>query len=177
MTSPPADMRSVVLRVDSAAHWIELFTEAFRAGHYAAVARLAEYIHPEYRGVQPRMPDAVGRASLLDIFARVYALVPDLRGEVLHANIYDGGVYIEARLSGTLGGRRVTWNTCDRFWFQDRLVKGRVTYFDPLDLLASVAGQPRAWRRWWRSGLGPPSRRISKRVDPRVRNLKDWADR
>ena len=98
MTSPPADKRSVVLRVDSAANWIELFTEAFGTGHYAAVARLAEFTHPAYRGVQPRSPDAVGRASLLDFFARVYALVPDLRGDVLHANIYDGGVYIEARV-------------------------------------------------------------------------------
>lgn len=115
MASSPAGEPSAVLRADSAAHWIELFTEAFAAGHYGAVARLAEFTHPEYRGVQPRMPDAVGRASLLDFFARVYALVPDLRGEVLHANIYDGGVYIEARLSGTLGGRRVTWHTCDRF--------------------------------------------------------------
>jgi hypothetical protein len=100
----------------------------------------------------------------------VYALVPDLRGEVVHANIYEGGgVYIEARLSGTIGGRRVTWDSCDRFWFQDGLVKGRVTYFDPLDLLATVAGRPRAWPRWWRSGFGPPSRRISRRVDPRGR--------
>jgi hypothetical protein len=180
MTSPPADdrsdERSVVPRVDSAAHWIELFTQALGAGHYAALARLVEFIHPEYTGVQPRTPDVVGRASLLALFARVYALVPDLRGQVLHANIYDGGVYIEARLSGTLGGRRMTWKTCDRFWFEDGLVKGRVTYFDPLDLLASVAGRPRAWRRWWRSGLGPPSRRISKRVDPRSRNLRTQAD-
>jgi hypothetical protein len=172
LTSPAADEGSLVLRVDSAAHWVELFTEAFSVGSYTAIARIAEFTHPEYRGVQPRTPDAVGRASLLDLFARAYALVPDLRGEVLDANIYDGGVYIEARLSGTLGGRPVTWHTCDRFWFQDRLVKGRVTYFDPLDLAISVAGRPRAWQRWWRSGLGPPSRRISKRVDPRYRNLR-----
>jgi hypothetical protein len=145
-----------------------LFAEAFGTGRYDSVARLAEYTHPQYRGVQPRTPDAVGPAGLLDFFARVYALVPDMRGEVLQANIFDGGVYIEVRLSGTVGGRPVTWDTCDRFWFQDGLVIGRVTYLDPLELLTPVACRPRAWRRWWASGLGPPSRRIAQRFDPRA---------
>lgn len=162
LASPAADIRSPQPRVESLEHWVELFAEAFAAGQYASVARLAEFTHPKYRGKQPRTPDAIGPAGLLEFFARVYALVPDLRGEVLHANVFDGGVYIEVRLSGTIGGRPAAWSACDRFWLQDGLVIGRVTYLDPLDLIATVALRPRAWRRWWRSGLGPPSRRIAK---------------
>jgi hypothetical protein len=176
VTSPTADISSG-RRVESPAHWVQLFADAFGAGQYEAVARLEEYTHPDYLAVQPRTPDAVGPAGLLDLFARVYALVPDLRGEVLQANVYEGGVYIEVRLSGTLGGRPVTWDACDRFWFQDGLVRGRVSYMDPLVLLERVASRPRAWRRWWRSGLGPPTRHISKRLDGRGRYLNDRGTR
>lgn len=164
---------SVGPRIKSPAHWVELFAEAFDAGDYAGVARLSEFTHPDYRGVQPQTPDAVGPAGLLDFFARVYALVPDLRGDILQANVYDDGVYIEVRLSGTLGGRPVAWETCDRFWFEDGLVKGRVTYMDPLPLLTTIARRPRAWRRWWRSGLRHPTRRVAKRVDARLREALD----
>jgi hypothetical protein len=173
MTSPTADIGPQGPRVDSPEHWVELFTAAFGAGQYDSVAGLAEYTHPEYRGVQPQTPDAVGPAGLLDFFARVYALVPDLRGEVLHAKVFDGGVYVEVRLSGCLCGRPVTWDACDRFWLQDGLVIGRVSYLDPTVLLSKVAGHPRAWRRWWHSGLGPPSRPIAKHLDPRDRGLID----
>lgn len=155
-------------RVESPEHWLELFVQAFDAGSFAAVARLAEVTHPDYRAVQPQTPDALGPEGMLDFFARVYALVPDLRGEVIEANVYDGGIYIEVRLTGTIGGRPVTWDACDRFWFEDGLVKGRMTYFDPIVLFAAVAQRPRAWRRWWRSGLGLPTRTIAKQLDPRV---------
>jgi predicted SnoaL-like aldol condensation-catalyzing enzyme len=155
------------VRVESPEHWVELFAQAFGAGSFASVARLAELTHPDYRAVQPQAPDALGPDGMLDFFARVYALVPDLRGEVIEANVYDGGVYVEVRLTGTIAGRPVTWVACDRFWFEDGLVKGRVTYFDPTSLFAAVATQPRAWRRWWRSGLGSPTRRIAARLDPR----------
>ncbi|MET0704623.1 MAG: nuclear transport factor 2 family protein [Mycobacterium sp.] len=169
MTSTPAAHPDrFPTRIDSPQHWVELFVQAFGAGNFPSVARLAELTHPEYRAVQPQAPDAVGPDGMLDYFARVYALMPDLRGEVIEANVYDGGVYIEVRLTGAIAGRSVTWVACDRFWFQDGLVKGRVTYFDPTVLFAAVAQRPRAWRRWWQSGLGTPQRNVAQHLDPRV---------
>ncbi|XAY05201.1 hypothetical protein DSM112329_02046 [Paraconexibacter sp. AEG42_29] len=153
--------------MESPEHWIKLFGQAFAAGSFASVARLAALTHPGYRAVQPQAPDALGPEGMLDFFARVYALVPDLRGEVVEANVYDGGVYVDVRLGGTIGGRPVSWVACDRFWFEDGLVKGRVTYFDPLPLFGAVAMRPRSWRRWWQSGLGFPTRKVSGSVDPR----------
>lgn len=155
-------------RVEGPEHWVLLFTDAFAAGNFVSVARLAEVTHPEYRAVQPQAPDALGPTGMLDFFARVYALMPDLRGEVLQANVFDAGVYIEVRLTGTIGGRPMTWEACDRFWFQDGLVVGRVTYYDPIPLLTAVATRPRSWRRFWRSGLGLPRRRIAASADPRL---------
>ncbi|CAO5184074.1 SnoaL-like domain-containing protein [Frankia sp. AiPs1] len=153
-------------RVEGPQHWVELFREAFGGGSYASVARLHRLTHPDYRAVQPQTPDAIGPEGLLDLFSRLYALIPDLRGEVLTANVFAGGVYIEVRLSGTLGGRPITWDACDRFWFADGLAVGRVTYLDPTSLFSAVVRRPWVWRRWWRSGLGSPRRRIAKKLRP-----------
>lgn len=154
------------VRIDSPEHWIEIFTEAFAAGTFDSVARLRLLTHPEYRAVQPHTPVAVGPEGLVDLFSRVYAAIPDFRGEVLAANVFNGGVYIEVRLSGTVGGKLVTWDACDRFWFEDGLVVGRVTYLDPTPLLSAVALRPRAWLRSWRSGLGFPRRPIAEKLRP-----------
>nr|WP_296770869.1 nuclear transport factor 2 family protein [Rhodococcus sp. (in: high G+C Gram-positive bacteria)] len=162
------DVGRFPVRVESPEHWIELFAEAFEAGNFASVARLAELTHPRYRAVQPQNPDAVGPEGMLNFFARVYALMPDLRGEIVEAHTYDNGVYIEVRLVGTIAGRPLSWISCDRFWFDDGLVKGRVSFYDPTSLAVAVATRPRAWGRWWQSGLGYPVRKVAARLDPRL---------
>jgi len=146
------------LRIRDPRHWVELFANAFGRGSFEAVAELARFTHPEFRGRQPQTPDAVGPEGLLDFFARVYALIPDLRGTILRTTFFDDGVYIEVRLSGTLGGRPVEWEACDRFHFKDGLVAERMTYLDPLPLFQAIAARPNSWRTWWRSGLGLPIR-------------------
>lgn len=166
MTTPPTEhgVSEEPARIENPEQWVELFTAAFATGSFTDVAALRRVVHPDYYAVQPQTPDARGPDGFLDLFTRVYALIPDLRGEVLHANVFDGGVYIEVRLSGTLGGKPVSWEACDRFRFADGLVIGRTTYLDPLPLFSAVARRPRAWVRWWRSGLGAPTRRTHARL-------------
>lgn len=167
MTTPPTDhgMSALPTRIESSGHWVELFAAAFAAGDFTSVAALRRLVHPDYHAVQSQAPDAHGPDGFLDLFKRVYALVPDLRGEVLYTNVFDDGVYIEVRLSGTLGGKPVTWDACDRFRFAGGLVIGRTTYLDPLPLFSAVARRPRAWTRWWRSGLGAPTRSTHSRFN------------
>lgn len=153
-------------KVESPEHWVEIFREAFAGGSFASVARLSDLCHPDYRGVQPQTPDAVGPAGFLDLFSRLYALIPDLSGVILDSHVHDDGVIIEVRVTGTLGGRPVVWDACDKFRFQDGLVAGRVTYLDPTPLLAAIATRPRAWHRWWRSGLGSPRRPVAAQLQP-----------
>jgi hypothetical protein len=145
---------------------VRLFGEAFAGGNFASVSRLHALTHPEYHATVPQTPPAIGPQGLLDLFSRVYALLPDMRGEILAAHEFDEGVYIEVRLTGTLGGRPVSWEACDRFWFRDGLVAGRTTFLDPLPLFTAIATRPRAWRRWWRSGLGNPKRRTARALRP-----------
>jgi ketosteroid isomerase-like protein len=164
--APGPPLSEQPLRVESPQHWVQLFSEAFAGGSFASVARLHALTHPDYRATQPQTPTAIGPSGLLDLFSRVYALLPDMRGEVQAANVYEDGVYIEVRLTGTLAGRPVSWEACDRFSFRDGLVVGRTTYLDPLSLFTAVATRPSAWRRWWRSGLGNPKRGTARALRP-----------
>jgi hypothetical protein len=52
-----------------------------------------------------------------------------------------------------MGGRPLESPLVDRFVVgDDGRASERVTYFDPLPLLAAVAGRPSAWWRFVRSG-------------------------
>ena len=65
-------------------------------------------------------------------------------------------LYIELTLSGTLGGRPVSWRVCDRVTLRDGLAIERESYFDPGPLIAAVIRTPRAWAPFLRlrmSGL------------------------
>ncbi len=149
----------------TAAEQAQRFVEAFAAGwsygeRDAMIRHFRAYTRPETRFSQPMEPDHVGPDGLAELFGRVYALIPDLRGRVHRYGPTPDGVIIELELTGTLGGRPVSWRSCDRITLDDegRIVE-RQTYFDPTRLLATIASRPKAWRRWWASAAGPPRRR------------------
>jgi hypothetical protein len=91
---------------------------------------------------------------------RVFALFPDLRGEVKGATVGEGVLRIEAELTATLGGRPFTWTVRDRFTFAGEKVVARITAFNPAPLMLAIVMRPSAWGVWWRSGVGPPRRRV-----------------
>lgn len=147
-----------------AAHWVEVFEAAFAGGSYESVVRIAPFVHPEYVATQPQLPDVHGVAELLDMFARLYALVPDLSGQVTRSEIGKAQAFLEVTLTGTLGGKPFELVMCDYFALSDGKVIARVTYGDPIPLWKVVASRPRAWLRWWRSGLGFPPRKPAARL-------------
>jgi ketosteroid isomerase-like protein len=104
--------------------------------------RFAELLHPDVVLIQPIGPVVHGRAEADAFFRRLIALIPDLRGEVLSWGHRDDAVFIELRLHGTLGGRRVEWITLDRIQLDAGTVRRRVAYFSPLPLLRAVALRP-----------------------------------
>lgn len=80
----------------------------------------------DLRLAQPLLRTRTGKQALAEEYARLFALVPDLRGTVdsWEADPDTQTVTIRLRLSGTLGR-------------------------------GALLREPRAWRRWWRSGVGP----------------------
>jgi SnoaL-like domain len=87
-------------------------------------------------------------------FAALFALIPDLKGEVHRWGATADGVLIEFTLSGTTGGAPISWHAVDRFVLgDDGLATERVSYFDSAPIALAVARRPRAWPAFARSRL------------------------
>jgi ketosteroid isomerase-like protein len=126
------------------------------------------WFDPQVRLRQPLLPALVGHQAFRDRFARpLFALIPDLDGQVERFAIGADGVYIELTLRGTLGGRPIAWRVCDRVTLRNGLVVERESYFDPTPLLRAVLTRPRAWPALARA------RRRSRRHRPSTTDRPD----
>ena len=133
---------------EAAQAWLLAFTEGWRAP--ASAEAFADHFEPWFdphiRLIQPRLPTLIGHQAFRDHFAQpLFALIPDLNGQVERFAIGADCAYIELTLSGTLGGQPIAWRVCDRATLRDGLVVERETYFDPTPLLRAILTRPRAW--------------------------------
>jgi ketosteroid isomerase-like protein len=136
-----------------ATEWVAGFIEGWRAPADAEsfADDFDRLMTDDIRLVQPQVPTAVGRRAFREQFARpVFELIPDLHANVHRWAASGDAVMIEFTLSGTLGGRPVSWNCVDRVILSDGLATERRAYFDPTPLLAAVATRPRVWPRFAR---------------------------
>jgi hypothetical protein len=106
--------------------------------------RLNTLVHPDVVFVQPIEREVHGHAEAAAFWRRLFRLVPDLRGEVVSWAYRGGVVFIELRMSGTLGGRPIGWTTVDRIRLDAGKVRHRTANFDPLPLIGAIALRPRA---------------------------------
>jgi hypothetical protein len=137
--------------VSEAAGFVERFERAWAV---PSPETLTALLHPDGRLVQPLEREIRGRSETEAMWRRNFALIPDLRGEVLRWAESDDLLVIELRLSGTIGSRRVEWVTSDHIRLEDGLVKERVAHFDPTPLVAALARSPRTLLRFARLRLG-----------------------
>src|SRR5512133_3335898 len=151
------------------------FVQVFREGWVQPtfetfLAHFLPWMHPDVRGTMPLEPVAVGHDAFREQFRRVFALFPDLRGTVKRATVDGNVLLIDVQLTATLGGEPISWAASDRFTFRGDKVEARTTSFNPLPILLAIVTRPSAWGVWWRSGVGPPPRRVtSSRTRPRAR--------
>ena len=120
--------------------------------------RMTELLTDDVVLIQPLAEPMVGIEAAQAEFRRLLDWLPDLRAEVDHWAYRDGILFIEFRLSATLKGEHVEWPVVDRFTFRDGLANKRITWFDPLPLLAKVGKKPSSWWSWWQSGAARPWR-------------------
>jgi hypothetical protein len=112
----------------------------------------------------------VGHHAFRERFARpLFALIPDLHGQVERSAVGDDCAYVELTLRGTLGGRPVAWRVCDRTTLHNGLVVERESYFDPTPLLRAILTRPRSWPALARA------RRHQQRHRPDGANERDAA--
>jgi ketosteroid isomerase-like protein len=150
---------------EAAQAWVLAFAEGWLApaSADAFTDHFQSWFDPHIRLIQPRLPTLVGHQAFRERFARpLFALIPDLDGQVERFAIGADCAYIELTLRGTLGGRPIAWRACDRATLRDGLVVERESYFDPAPLLRALLTRPRAWpalaRARRRQRRGPTSR-------------------
>ena len=140
----------------SAQGWVEGFTEGWRApeGPEAFSAHFRELLASDVRLIQPQLPTVVGHRAFEEQFVKpLFALIPDLRGDVERWAASADTLYIELTLRGKLAGRPLSWRVCDRITLRDGVAVERESYFDPSPLIVAVATTPRAWPQFLRLQL------------------------
>lgn len=133
-----------------AADFVRRFGEAWAAPDPERLNRL---VHSDVEFIQPLEPPIRGHREAAALWRRLFSMIPDAHGEVLSWAHRDGVVFIELRISGTLGGRPIEWVTLDRIRLEDDKVRQRIAYFDPLPIIGAVARRPGALGRWLRANF------------------------
>lgn len=105
--------------------------------------RLISLVHTDAELIQPFSRNVIGHTKIAQWLSRTFAIVPDLRGEVLSWAYHDDVLFIELRLHGTIGRRSVEWIAVDRITLDGDKVRRRVAHFDPIPLILPIAMSPR----------------------------------
>jgi ketosteroid isomerase-like protein len=147
-------MSTTATAADSPAEsWLAGFAEGWRApsGPHAFAGHFREMLATDVRLIQPGLPTLIGRRAFEEQFVKpLFALIPDLHGEVERWAARNDTLYIELTLRGTLAGRALSWRACDRVTLRDGVATERESYFDPAPLIRAVATRPRIWPRYLR---------------------------
>jgi SnoaL-like protein len=105
---------------------------------------------------QPLLQPGTTRKTWHDEAQRLVELLPDIRGEVVGWAGQEDLMFIELRLSATLGGKPLHFRAVDKLWLTTTgTVLRRDSFFDSGPLISAMVRRPSAWLPWWRSGLGP----------------------
>jgi hypothetical protein len=135
----------------AAADFAARFVDYWRA---PTPERLSLVLADRVRLVAPLTPVTETLAEGKRAFAGLFELIPDLTGEVHRWGATADGVLIEFTLSGTAGGKPISWHAVDRFVIgEDGLAGERVSYFDSMPIALAALTRPRGWPAFLRSRL------------------------
>jgi hypothetical protein len=137
-----------------AERFVRSLSEAWRSPSPAGLMEgVRPLFAPTVRLTQPLMPSTTGLGGFERGFAGLSALVPNLRGRVVHWAVSGEVLYVEFELTGMVGRRHLRLRTCDRIVLREGVAIERHVFMDLMPLLRLLATQPRTWPRAGRSYL------------------------
>lgn len=139
----------------SHAEWVAAFAARWAQGA-GALERFLDIMDAEIRLAAPGLKPTVGRAAGTAAFARVFAALPDLTGEVHRWAARGDALFIEMTFAATIGGRLVKWGNIDAFRFENGCAVERTAYFDRLQLQRAYLRNLRGFWQLIRLRLIPP---------------------
>jgi len=117
-------------------------------------AGLDTVLAEQVRLVAPMTPVTRTLADGQRAFAELFELITEMTAEVHRWGATADGVLIEFTITGTAGGKPISWDAVDRFVLGgDGLATERVSYFDSGPIVLAAAGRPRTWPGFLRSRL------------------------
>jgi hypothetical protein len=135
----------------AAADFAERFAEYWRA---PTPEGLATVLAPQVRLIAPMTPVTRTLEEGQRAFAELFEMIDDLTAVVHRWGATEDGVLIEFTLSGSAGGKPISWTAVDRFVLgEDGLASERVSYFDSVPIALTAMRRPRAWPAFIRSRL------------------------
>jgi len=137
---------------EAAADFVRRFEEFWRA---PTPEGLRVVLAEEAVLFAPMTPTTHTLADGQRTFAGLFALIPDMTAEVHSWGATEEGVLIEFTVSGTAGGKPISWDAVDHFHLgEDGLATRRVSYFDPAPIIRAVVTRPRVWPGFLKMRLG-----------------------
>jgi hypothetical protein len=137
--------------MERAADFAGRFAEFWSA---PAPDRLGALLAEDVRLVAPMTTTTGTLAEGERAFAALLGLIPDLTAEVHGWGATEDGVLIDLTLSGSAGGAPISWRAVDRIAIgDDGLATERISYFDSLPLILTIARRPRGWPAFLRSRI------------------------
>jgi len=137
---------SATIEQTAAEELVEFFADGWRIGARDPerfYAHFASRLAPDALMTQPLAAPVRGPGGLRELFAPLFAAMPDFTVEVVRWGATDDGALIEIHLEGTLGRRRIAWEAVDRLVVRDGLIVARHSYFDPLPVALKLMRSPR----------------------------------
>lgn len=144
---------SLIHRTESAEEFVWRFADFWAD---PSAEKMSSILASDVVLIQPLSAPMHGLDAAQAEFRKLFFWFKDLRGTVDGWSVRGPALFIEFRLSATLGGRRVEWSAVDRFIMREGKATERVSYFDTLPLILQVLKTPSAWLGWWRSGAARP---------------------
>ncbi len=136
---------------DAAADFVRRFAEYWQA---PTPQGLETVLAERVRLVAPLTPVAHTLEEGQRAFAELFELIAGMTAEVHRWGATADGVLIEFTISGTAGGKPISWDAVDRFVVgEDGLATERVSYFDSGPIVLAAATRPRTWPGFLRTRL------------------------